>query len=499
MRPANRLRRILMHLLLTGAVTTLAAAEDPSVPIPDTPAGRRFAEIMRLTDTGDPQAIAAYVSDRFTEEMRAANPDDPGITAFLVDHAKRFGGFEVRRELSSTDEQVTMLVRPRSQPTRYLRYVVNVESAPAHRVQGLFLMPAAPEDIPKEGSPLTPEAALVAFTREVDRVLGSGAFSGVVLLARGDEVVLERTAGEADREHHVPVTAETLFGLASMNKMFTAVAIGRLVDQGRLAWKDPVEKHLPGWLPEAARGTTVDALLTHRSGLGDYLDSIRTDPKIRETRVLSDYRDLIRTSPVEPAPEGGLRYSNTGYLVLGALIEAVTGRDYFEFVRQEVFAPAGMTRTDSWCRDEIVEGRAIGYVPPGEAAAAGLGNGWRSNSALQGIRGTSAGGGYSTARDLLRFARALVTGKLVRPETLETMLSPQARFLPGSEYGYGFVLGGTREGGRVFGHSGGFPGVSGELKVYGDGSWTLVVLSNVSGGAGELVGAWDGIAARLAP
>jgi CubicO group peptidase (beta-lactamase class C family) len=280
--------------------------------------------------------------------------------------------------------------------------------------------------------------------------------------------------------------------------MFTAVAIARLVEMGRLGWTDPVGRHLQGWLPEElARTITVEQLLTHTSGLGDYLDRVADDPGIRNARTLTAYRNLVREARVAGGHEDGLRYSNLGYVVLGALIEAVSGRDYFDFVRDEIYAKAGMTRTGSFAADEIVENRAIGYLNPDEAERAGLGRGWRTNAALQGVRGTSAGGGLATAGDLLRFARALVHGKLVARETLETLLAPRVRFPLGGSYGYGFVIHATPGGRRVFGHGGGFPGVNGELKVYGDGEYTLVVLSNLSGGAGEIAGAWDGIAARL--
>jgi CubicO group peptidase (beta-lactamase class C family) len=254
---------------------------------------------------------------------------------------------------------------------------------------------------------------------------------------------------------------------------------------------------LKGWLPDGLAGRiTVEQLLTHTSGLGDYLDRIETDPGIRTARSLAPYRDLVRASKVEGRPEDGLRYSNTGYVVLGALIEAVSGHDYFDVVRSEIYRPAGMARTDSWCRDEVVPNRAVGYIPPDDAEALGFGKGWRSNQRLEGTRGTPAGGGMSTASDLLRFARALLEGKLVKRETLSALLAPRVPFLPGSSYAYGFVV--REEAGmRTFGHSGGFPGVSANLTVFGDGAWTLVALSNVSEGTGPVVEAWNALAERI--
>jgi CubicO group peptidase (beta-lactamase class C family) len=390
------------------------------------------------------------------------------------------------------------VVRSVAQPSRVFRLNLAVEPAPPHRVAGLFLLAASSEDLPAVSRDLTAEAAIELFRKQLDRLIEEG-FSGVVLLGRGQGVVVQRVGGEAERAHHVPNGPETVFGLASMNKMFTAVAVARLVEQGKMAFSDPVGRHLKGWLPDdVAQSVTVEQLLTHTSGLGDYLDRIETDATLRSARSVAAYRDLVRESKLVGKPEDGLRYSNTGYVVLGALIEAISGRDYFEYVRAEVYRPAGMLKTDSWCRDEVVEGRAVGYIPPEEAEALGWGKGWRSNQHLEGTRGTPAGGGMSTAPDLFRFARALVEGKLVKPETLATLLQPRVRFLPGSSYGYGFVV---REGeeGRTFGHSGGFPGVATSLSITRDGAWTLVVLSNVSEGAGPVVEAWNELARRLAP
>lgn len=482
------IRPILAALALLAAVSA-----------PDSPAGRRFDDLVDLAESGDAAKIQAYVDANFSAGMREANPGDSGIAGFLAGQAERFGGFDVVRELAATDDQVVMLVRPRKGPERYYRYIVKVESAEPHLVEGLFLMPATPGDIPVAGAALTPDEAVSRFAKELDRLIPEQGFSGVVLLAHGDDVVLERHAGEADREHHAPVTPDSVFSIASMNKMFTAVAIGKLVERGKLGWDDPVAAHLKGWLPKGAESITVAQLLSHTSGLGDYLDAVKSDPAIRDARSLGAYREYVRASAYDGLPTEGMRYSNTGYLVLGALIESVSGKEYFDFVRDEIYRPAGMTRTDSWCRDEIVEGRAIGYVTPEEAKLDGIGDGWRSNLALLGVRGTSAGGGDATAPDLLRFARALVGGKLVKPETLDALLAPRVRFAVGGDYAYGFVVHRGKDGRRVFGHSGGIRGVSAELKVYGDGAWTLVVLSNLTRGAGDVVGAWDGIEAKLGP
>jgi CubicO group peptidase (beta-lactamase class C family) len=460
------------------------------------PAHARLTEILARLKAGDEAALASYVDAAFTPAMRKAGPGDPGILPFLLDLSRRHRGFEVVRTLGDGAQSLTAVVRSTAEPTKGYRLNLSVEPAPPHRVAGLFLLAAAPGDLPVDGEALTAVQALEHFRRAVSAEIDRG-FSGVVLLAQGDTVLLQRAGGEADRAHHVPNGPDTVFGLGSMNKMFTAVAVAQLVEQGKLAFADPIGRHVKGWLPDdLASSITIDQLLTHTSGLGDYLDRIELDPKLRAARSLSAYRELVRESTLQGKPEDGLRYSNTGYVVLGALIEAVTGRDYYTYVREEIYRPAGMTRTDSWCRDEVVENQAIGYIPPADAQGIGLGKGWRSNQGLQGTRGTPAGGGMSTAPDLHRFARALVSGKLVKPETLETLLTPRVPFLPGSSYAYGFVVH-EEAGARTFGHSGGFPGVSTTLRFAREGGYTLVVLSNVSNGAGPIVEAWSRLAGRI--
>jgi D-alanyl-D-alanine carboxypeptidase len=483
------MKSIIAALILVCAASVASSADGPAL--------TRFTEINDLLRAGDEVRLRAYVEASFTDSMRRPGPGDPGILPFLLQLSRRHRGFTVVKEAGAAAESVTLVVQSVAEPSRLFRFNLSVEPEGTHRISGLFLLAATPEDRPKDVRDLSPDAAVALYAKEVDRLISEG-FSGVVLLARRGEVVCERAAGESDRGLHVKNTPETVFGLASMNKMFTAVAIGMLVERGKLAYSDPVGRHLKGWLPDdLAASVTVEQLLTHTSGLGDYLAQIDSDKTLREARTLSPYREFVRRSKIAGRPEDGLRYSNTGYVVLGALIEAVSGSDYFDFVRSNIFVPAGMTRTDSWCRDEIVEGRAVGYIPPEEAEAMGLGRGWRSARGLEGTRGTSAGGGMSTAGDLFRFAQALVGQKLVKRETLETLLMPRVAFLPGSHYAYGFVVSDNPP--QSFGHSGGFSGAAGDLRVYGDGEWTLVVLSNVSQGAGDAVGAWQDLARRLSP
>jgi CubicO group peptidase (beta-lactamase class C family) len=175
-------------------------------------------------------------------------------------------------------------------------------------------------------------------------------------------------------------------------------------------------------------------------------------------------------------PGAKWQYSNTGFLIAGAVIEAVTGRDYFDVVRERVYARAGMAGSDAYDIDLVVPNLAIGYSRERTAS----GPRWRANTFEHVIRGGPAGGGYSTARELLAFSEAMRKGRLVSAATAERLWSAKPD-LNSPNYGFGFGVG-TDPLGRGAGHSGGFSGISSILDIYLDTGWTVVVLSNVDGG-----------------
>ncbi len=301
-------------------------------------------------------------------------------------------------------------------------------------------------------------------------------FSGAVLLAQGDEVLLTFAAGEACKSFHAKNDVETRFNLGSMNKMFTSVAIAQLAEQGRLSYDDPISKWVDeSWLPrDVTERITVFHLLTHGSGLGSYFNETYQKSSRELFRKVEDYKPLVRGE--RPAFEPGTRwsYSNTGMLLLGVVIERVTGQDYFDHVREHVYAPAGMTRTDCYEMDQPVENLAIGYERDPTSAT-----GWHNNLYQHVIKGGPAGGGFSTIGDLHRFARALLEGKLVSVSALDELWTDHL----GADYGCGFAV--TDEPQKIVGHSGGFPGISANLDLFVETGFAVVVLSN-TGGAVEL-------------
>jgi CubicO group peptidase (beta-lactamase class C family) len=296
-----------------------------------------------------------------------------------------------------------------------------------------------------------PPASPAAMDAQIRELAEADRFSGAVLVTQADDVVLREGYGMASREFGVPNRPETRFILGSINKMFTAVAVLQLVERGEISLDDTVAQHLQGVLSdEVAERVTVRHLLTHTSGLGDFLFTPEMEGRDRSVyRTLDDYLPLLAddTLAFEPGTEWG--YSNTGYLVLGALLEAVTGEDYTDLVRARVFAPAGMTDTGSPELDRVPHNLASTYTPVSDERA----DGFRSDRYEQVVKGTPAGGGFSTLDDMHRFARALLDGRLLEPETVELMLSAKPE-LQSPRYGFGAQL----LWGDWVGHTGGGPG-----------------------------------------
>ena len=206
---------------------------------------------------------------------------------------------------------------------------------------------------------------------------------------------------------------------------------------------------------------------------------------------MDDYKPLVAEDTLAFEPGTKWQYSNTGFLLAGAVIETVTGRDYFDVVRQRVYARANMPDSDSYDIDLVVPNLAVGYSRERTATGAR----WRANTFEHVIRGGPAGGGYSTARDLLAFAEAMRQGRLVSSATAERLMSAKPE-LGSPRYGFGFGTGRDALG-RTAGHSGGFPGISSVLDVYLDTGWTIVVLSNVDGGMQPVAQKLREVAARI--
>ncbi len=323
------------------------------------------------------------------------------------------------------------------------------------------------------------EAAIVRrLEAAVVEAVSTADFSGAVMLKRGDRVVYRTAVGLADRGHGVPNTIDTKFNVASIGKAFTATAILRLVDQGRVDLDAPILRYLPDYPDRDIAGRiTPRQLLSHSSGIGNYWEAIAEKPPQRFVET-KDFLPLIAGQPLEAEPGTTFGYSNSGYVILGLVIEAVTGEAYADHIKRTLFDPLGMSRSGDWPLDLVIEGRANGYMRDETTPGA-----WRSNMFVNQYRGNSAGGGYSTVGDLLTFIGALRDGRLFS-ETTRTAATTGLFDMGRSRYGLGFIVDRVNDL-NIVGQTGGHFGIASEVWLHQDTGWSVAIMTN-----GEVDGYW---------
>lgn len=456
--------------LLFAAAAMLVAQASASA---QSVATRRAREAVAIINTATPRLLRAYVDSAFGGPMRNTPPD--AYVNLFLGLRERSGGLEwVGVQEDATSRVVVRLKRKLTGDTNALQ--VSVEEAPPHRVTQLDLRPSPGAAI-RVASDSELARALQQYVTNLARV---DAFSGSVLLAKDGKVLYEGAFGHANKDFNAPNTIETKFNLGSMNKMFTSVIIAQLVEQGKLSFDDPLSKFLPDYpSAAAARKVTIRHLLTHTSGLGSYFNDEFFKSSRERFRSVDEMMQLTKGDSLAFEPGTRWSYSNTGMLVLGKVIEVVTKQDYFDYVRTHLAQPAGMTNSDAYELDGVNANLAVGYEK--EYADDGTKR-YRNNVFMHVMRGGPAGGGYSTAPDLLRFAQALMSGKLVRPATFELMTTPKPD-VSSPRYGYGFQL---EPQAGIVGHGGGFPGISSNLDIFKGTGYVAVVLANY-GDAGQPV------------
>lgn len=453
------------------------AFEDTTV-LPEGRMGVRIKSFIDVINSGNPETIRRYVSDEFAEEFRAAFPLESHV-AVLLGLLRETGGidfYSVRTYTPARPDETVVIVKDRLLGS-WRGISFRFDGTPACLVAGQEFSPARTpaglsEPAISEKAALDEIRALLAGLHKQDWL------SGTVLIAKGPDVLLTDFAGEANKGDHAPIAIDTKFNLGSMNKMFTATAVARLVEAGKLSFDDRISRYIDEtWLPRTVTDTiTIRHLITHTSGLGSYFNEAYIKSSRALFRKLDDYKPLIKDDKPAFTPGTRFRYSNTGLFLLGVVIEKVTGEDYFDHIRKAIYAPAGMTNSDSYEMDYPVENLAIGYSPDYASPYK-----WQNNLYQHVIKGGPAGGGFSTVHDLHKFALALLSGQLVSPKMRELMWTN----FKGENYGYGFSVS-QGPGGKVVGHSGGFSGINSQLDIHLDSGYIVAVMSNVDNGASPL-------------
>jgi D-alanyl-D-alanine carboxypeptidase len=296
----------------------------------------------------------------------------------------------------------------------------------------------------------------------------SGEPGAVVLIVQGDRTLLRKGYGLADVELGVPLTPDHRLKVGSISKQFTAVAALQLVEQGKLSLDDPLSKYLAGFNEKAA-GVTIRQLLTHSSGLGNYLADPGYHANLRQDTTTAEIVSLIASLPMEFDPGSRFAYSNSGYFVLGALIEKITGRPLAEVLREDVFRPAGLKETFVDSIPEIIPRRASGY----DRREGKL----RNATLYSPTRAQGVGDIVTTVDDLRRWNDAVSTAQVGRRDFLEEARRDLSVAGKPSGYGYGWFIG-TLEGEGVIEHGGDIPGFSAHVLTIPSKKIFVAVLSN---------------------
>jgi CubicO group peptidase (beta-lactamase class C family) len=456
------------------------------VAIPDTPAGKQLKRWLEVFAAGKQEEFARFVTAHYSKSLI----EQQGSAVNWADrHARTFldaRSFAVRRVEKSTPEEIVVLVQA-SLTDLWYRLTMKVETGPPYSIAEYGSQRVRPP-VGFQQSIHEPELIRQAGAF-MNKLARADAFSGTFLIAQNGRPLLMRAYGDASKAHQIPNRLDTRFNIASIGKNFTAVSIMQLVEQGKLSLTDKVGRILPDYPSKDVRDrVTIAHLLSHSSGLGDIHGPkyVAAKDMLREVK---DYLPLFSDLQLSFQPGERMQYSNAGYILLGAIIEKVSGENYFDYVREHIFIRSGMIHSGFYEADVDTLKLATGYTNYRE-----LGDdfqqfelGQRRNTLRYGtIRGNPQGGAYSTVGDLWRYSLALRQHKLLSATSLALMTTNKYFFRKYGAgdiyYGYGFELE-KINGKRVIGHGGGDLGISSVIRWYPDsGNYTVVVLSNYDRG-----------------
>ena len=459
-------RSMLLALLLAVMTAGMVQAESA-----ETIEEQRALDVVKAIQAGDADTLVSRMRANWTPA------NDGGIREgrwrqMAATLTERHKGLTIAEVLATQVHQLTIVTEQPDGPR--LTFTFEFESEAPHYVSGMSVEAGEQEE---GGTDLPPfelpsgtgtQSIVDALTKWFVGLASDDVFSGTALVAWQGQPLFSGAWGLASREWNAPNRIDTRFDLGSINKSFTRIAIGQLAAQGKLTFDDLISGHLPDYPNnEVARKVTIRHLLEHSSGLGD----IFTEEFFRSSKALYrgplDFFPLFADEPLLFEPGERSQYSNAGFMVLGAIIEAVSGEAYDEYVEKHIFEPAGMTNAGFFAKDQVVPNVAVGYTrnrPEGKSEAL------HNNLHILPIKGNSAGSAQATVEDLLRFDNALREHRLLSPAYTMWYFGGEEP-VPSSESAET-----TARATAAIGIAGGAPGVSAVLES--DGDLAVIVLSN---------------------
>src|SRR5664280_577027 len=329
-----------------------------------------------------------------------------------------------------------------------------------------------------EAQTLTPKQMTAEFDKLLSAQYKPGEPGCAALVAINGQVVYKKAFGMANLELNVPMQPDMVFRIGSITKQFTVIAILQLMEQGKLSLQDEITKFIPDY-PTQAYKITIEHLLTHTSGIKSYTNVPGFLLYVKEDLKPGEAVDKFKNLPMEFAPGTKFSYSNSGFFLLGYIIEKITGKTYQEYIQENFFKPLGMTNSLYGSDSKIIKNRAYGYKPAGD--------GFENADYMSMLLPFSAGGRMSTVEDLYKWNRALVSYKLVKKKTLEKAFTEyKLSNGKGTSYGYGWFLR-KLQGSPTIEHGGGINGyLTDEIYLPAEDVF-VAVFSNSTGKSPDLV------------
>jgi CubicO group peptidase (beta-lactamase class C family) len=449
---------------------------------PSTASGRHLVALVEAINTRDSSAILRFGREHYSPSALAQTGGEARLLERWLEVGTNYGALEIDSVIATSDLETTAWARGTISKA-WLSVRLFADSAEPHRVVRIGLGRGLRPPYADARVPVLAGASLVRHIEDyLKRLAGADLFSGVVLVVHHGKPVITATHGFADQGRRAAFKLDTPFDIASIGKLFTAVAIGQLAERGALRLTDTIGKYVPELPAALGRRITIAQLLEHSSGLGELGPGL--DSAMRRTVRVADMVALLRDTTLAFPPGTNVLYSNRGYVILGAVVERAGRRAYADYLREEIFVPAGLTRTGLLQATELPGDRARRYTRYSTLRSA-----WTPGPRVEfapelDLAPGPHGGATSTAEDLVRFAAALTGGRLLSGAMLKQMTEPQV----GTGRSLGFQIGGDGAA-RYFGHGGGAPGMNSLLRVFPGMGYTVVVLSNYDSGA-NLAGAY---------